>query len=125
MKTVSKINGSEVEYICQWLVVAFGENVNRNMPEINKLKDFGGEVMHACDYKSGKNFRGEKVLIVRCGNSGMEVSLDLCNHDAKPSMVVRSSVHVLPREVFGKLSFEFAMLMLKWLPLRTTKVYFR
>ncbi|KAL8489997.1 hypothetical protein ACS0TY_025773 [Phlomoides rotata] len=117
VKTVSGIDDSEVEYICQWLVVASGENADRNMPEINGLKDFGGEVMHACDYKSGENYRGKKVLVVGCGNSGMEVSLDLCNHDAKPSMVVRSSVHVLPREVFGKSSFELAMLMLKWLPL--------
>ncbi|KAH6809982.1 Flavin-binding monooxygenase family protein [Perilla frutescens var. frutescens] len=32
-------------------------------------------------------------------------------------MVVRSSVHVLPREVFGKSTFEVAMLLMKWLPL--------
>ncbi|KAL0437309.1 UNVERIFIED_CONTAM: putative indole-3-pyruvate monooxygenase YUCCA5 [Sesamum radiatum] len=116
VKTVSG-NGSEVEYICQWLVVATGENADRVVPEIEGLKDFGGEVIHACDYKCGENFRGKKVLVVGCGNSGMEVSLDLCNHDAKPSMVVRSSVHVLPREMFGKSTFELAMFMLKWLPL--------
>ena len=62
------------------------------MPDIDGLKDFGGEVLHSCDYKSGKKFRGKRVLVVGCGNSGMEVSLDLCNHEAKPSMVVRSSV---------------------------------
>ncbi|CAA3023807.1 probable indole-3-pyruvate monooxygenase YUCCA8 [Olea europaea subsp. europaea] len=107
---------SEVEYICQWLVVATGENVERVMPEIEGLQNFGGEVIHASDYKSGENFRWKNVLVVGCGNSGMEVSLDPCNHDAKPSMVVRSSVHVLPREIRGKSSFELAMLMLKWLP---------
>ncbi|GMI98675.1 YUCCA 8, cytokinin induced root curling 2 [Hibiscus trionum] len=32
-------------------------------------------------------------------------------------MVVRSSVHVLPREVFGKSTFEIAVSMMKWLPL--------
>ncbi|PIN17728.1 Flavin-containing monooxygenase [Handroanthus impetiginosus] len=110
-------NGSKVEYICQWLVVATGENAERVVPEIEGLKEFGGEVIHACDYKSGEKFRGKKVLVVGCGNSGMEVSLDLCNHDAKPSMVVRSSVHVLPREILGKSTFELAMFMLKWLPL--------
>nr|GMD18696.1 probable indole-3-pyruvate monooxygenase YUCCA9 [Ipomoea batatas] len=46
------------------------------------------------------------LLVVGCGNSGMEVSLDLCNHDAKPAMVCRSSVHVLPREIMGKSTFE-------------------
>ncbi|CAK9140833.1 unnamed protein product [Ilex paraguariensis] len=119
VKTVSSTGSTqtEVEYICQWLIVATGENADRVMPDIKGLQEFGGEVIHACDYKSGEKFHGKKVLVVGCGNSGMEVSLDLCNHDAKPSMVVRSSVHVLPREIFGKSTFELAMFMMKWLPL--------
>ncbi|GAV63863.1 FMO-like domain-containing protein [Cephalotus follicularis] len=108
---------TEVEYICQWLIVATGENAERVVPDFEGLKDFGGEVMHVCDYKSGETFEGKEVLVVGCGNSGMEVSLDLCNHNATPSMVVRSSVHVLPREIFGKSSFELAILMMRWLPL--------
>ncbi|XP_031113712.1 probable indole-3-pyruvate monooxygenase YUCCA5 [Ipomoea triloba] len=110
-------DGGEVEYICQWLVVATGENAESVVPEIEGLKEFAGEVIHVCDYKSGENFRGKKVLVVGCGNSGMEISLDLCNHDAKPSMVCRNSVHVLPREILGKSTFELAVLMMKWLPL--------
>ncbi|KAL3850025.1 hypothetical protein ACJIZ3_011907 [Penstemon smallii] len=116
VKTVTT-NGSEIEYICQSLVVATGENAERVVPDIEGLKDLGGEVIHACDYKSGESFKGKSVLVVGCGNSGMEVSLDLCNHNAKPSMVVRSSIHVLPREVLGKSTFELAMFLLKWLPL--------
>ncbi|TMW99720.1 hypothetical protein EJD97_002091 [Solanum chilense] len=116
VKTVSA-DGAEVEYICQWLVVATGENAERVVPEIDGLNEFGGEVVHACDYKSGEKFRGKKVVVVGCGNSGMEVSLDLCNHDAQPSMVCRSAVHVLPREIFGKSTFELAMLLMTWLPL--------
>ncbi|KAJ7977135.1 Flavin-containing monooxygenase [Quillaja saponaria] len=65
----------------------------------------------------GEKFKGKKVLVVGCGNSGMEVSLDLSNHNASPSMVVRSSVHVLPREIFGRSTFELATLMMQWLPL--------
>lgn len=94
VKTVST-NGStrsEVEYICRWLIVATGENAECVVPEIDGLGEFGGEVVHACEYKSGQKFKGKKVLVVGCGNSGMEVSLDLSNHNASPSMVVRSSV---------------------------------
>ncbi|RWR96088.1 putative indole-3-pyruvate monooxygenase YUCCA5 [Cinnamomum micranthum f. kanehirae] len=107
----------EVEYICRWLVVATGENAERVVPEIEGRAEFMGQVIHACDYKSGEDFRGKQVLVVGCGNSGMEVSLDLCNHNAFPSMVVRSSVHVLPREICGKSTFETAVFLMKWLPI--------
>ncbi|VVB07186.1 unnamed protein product [Arabis nemorensis] len=116
IKTTS--SGSEMEYICRWLVVATGENAERVVPEIDGLTtEFNGEVIHSCEYKSGEKYIGKSVLVVGCGNSGMEVSLDLANHNANPSMVVRSSVHVLPREIFGKSTFEISMMLMKWLPL--------
>ncbi|KAH1106095.1 hypothetical protein J1N35_009863 [Gossypium stocksii] len=117
VKTVRGSNKAEFEYICRWLVVATGENAESVVPDIDGLADFGGEIIHASEYKSGEKFKGQNVLVVGCGNSGMEVSLDLANHNASPSMVVRSSVHVLPREVLGKSTFELAVLMMKWLPL--------
>ncbi|KAK7290430.1 hypothetical protein RIF29_04853 [Crotalaria pallida] len=123
VKTIRKNKNScssnnEFEYICRWLVVATGENAEKVVPEFEGLNEFGGHVMHACDYKSGQSYDGQKVLVVGCGNSGMEVSLDLCNHNASPTMVVRSSVHVLPREVFGKSTFELAVKLMKRFPLK-------
>ncbi|PON94905.1 Flavin monooxygenase-like enzyme [Trema orientale] len=118
VKTTSS-SGADVvvEYLCRWLVVATGENAEKVVPEFEGLEEFGGHVMHACDYRSGEGHRGKRVLVVGCGNSGMEVSLDLCNYNASPSMVVRSSVHVLPREILGKSTFELAVVLMKWFPL--------
>ncbi|CAN6833274.1 unnamed protein product [Brassica oleracea] len=119
VKTVSRkglLSSCEFEYICRWLVVATGENAEKVVPEFEGLEDFCGDVLHASDYKSGEMYRGKRVLVVGCGNSGMEVSLDLYNHDASPSMVVRSSVHVLPREILGKSTFEIGVTMMKWMP---------
>lgn len=106
------------EYVTRWLIVATGENAEAVVPGIEGMDEFGGSIMHTSLYKSGEIFRGKKVLVVGCGNSGMEVCLDLCNHDASPSLVVRDTVHVLPREMLGKSTFGLSMWLLKWLPMR-------
>ncbi|CAL5028856.1 unnamed protein product [Urochloa decumbens] len=111
------LTSGDMEYIGRWLVVATGENAESVVPDIPGLGGFGGKVTHVSDYKSGEAYRGKSVLVVGCGNSGMEVSLDLCDHGARPAMVVRDAVHVLPREVLGKSTFELAVLLMRWLPL--------
>lgn len=106
----------EIEYVSEWLIVATGENAEKLIPKFQGMSEFSGHVVHTSMYKSGENFCGKKVLVVGCGNSGMEVCLDLCNYDAKPWLVVRDTVHVLPREIFGISTFGVSMWLLKWLP---------
>lgn len=84
----------EVEYICRWVVAATGENAEEVIPDIQGLKELDRPVTHVSNYKSGEAYKGKKVLVVGCGNSGMEVCLDLCDHNAFPSMVVRESVSI-------------------------------
>ncbi|TXG62053.1 hypothetical protein EZV62_013416 [Acer yangbiense] len=118
VKCVGMKEGEETEYMCRWLVVATGENAEAVVPEIEGKEEFLGDIRHTSLYKSGEDFRGKKVLVVGCGNSGMEVCLDLCNHNAMPSLVVRDTVHVLPREMLGKSTFGLSMWLLKWLPMQ-------
>lgn len=82
-------------YQCQWLIVATGENAEEVVPEIPGMDEFSGPIVHTSLYKSGHSYSGKKVLVVGCGNSGMEVCLDLSNHNAFPSLVVRDSVSIL------------------------------
>jgi indole-3-pyruvate monooxygenase len=109
---------STTEYIGRWLVVATGENAERIVPEFAGAGSFKGPVTHVSEYKSGEPYRGARVLVVGCGNSGMEVCLDLCGHGARPAMVVRDAVHVLPREMLGVATFSVAAFLLRFLPLR-------
>ncbi|KAJ0503440.1 putative indole-3-pyruvate monooxygenase [Helianthus annuus] len=100
------MKGEVVEYVCRWLVVATGENAEEVVPEIEGMVEFGGEVKHTSEYKNGSVYKGKKVLVVGCGNSGMEVCLDLCNHNAKPSLVVRDAVSILfPSSTIHKFLF--------------------
>lgn len=50
---------TSVVNICRLLVLATGENAEKIVPDIEGLKEFGGNVMHACDYNSGKDFQGK------------------------------------------------------------------
>ncbi|KAL5975642.1 putative indole-3-pyruvate monooxygenase YUCCA4 [Asimina triloba] len=113
-----RVGTQEVEYMSRWLIVATGENAEPVIPEIAGIDKFRGPIIHTSVYKSGADFRKQKVLVVGCGNSGMEVSLDLCSHNATPHLAVRNNVHVLPREMLGISTFGIAMALLKWFPLR-------
>ena len=53
---------------------------------------FQGRTIYASNYKSGKEFKGQNVLVVGCGNSGMQMSLDLSMNNATAFIVVRQNV---------------------------------
>ncbi|GLJ25831.1 hypothetical protein SUGI_0494780 [Cryptomeria japonica] len=105
-------------YSGRFLVVATGENSEKFVPDLPGIERFEGIVVHSSEYKSGEEFNGKKVLVVGCGNSGMEIALDLLDKDASPSIVVRSPLHVLPREIFGLSTFFVFTFLLKIFPLR-------
>ncbi|XP_021757902.1 probable indole-3-pyruvate monooxygenase YUCCA4 [Chenopodium quinoa] len=115
---VWRLKIKDIEYISKWVIIATGENAEPLIPEIQGIEKFQGKFLHTSLYKSGIEFKNQRVLVIGCGNSGMEVSMDLCRYNAMPFMVVRNSVHVLPREMFGFSTFGVAMALLKWLPLR-------
>lgn len=87
------IETGEMEaYKAEFLVVASGENSVGHVPEVTGLDTFEGEIVHSSKYKSGKAFEGKDVLVVGCGNSGMEIALDLSNYGAHPSIIIRNPV---------------------------------
>lgn len=81
------------EYFCKFLVVATGEASHPFIPHVPGLESFNGESIHSTQYKNGEKFKDKNVLVVGCGNSGMEIALDLANHGANTSIIVRSPVN--------------------------------
>ncbi|CAI0447196.1 unnamed protein product [Linum tenue] len=98
---------SEEVYCGKYLVVATGENSEAIIPKSPGLEGFKGEVMHSNQYHNGERFEGKDVLVVGCGNSGMEIAYDLSNWGAKTSIVV----HILSKGIVYK-----AMRLLPYLP---------
>ncbi|KAK9265714.1 hypothetical protein L1049_024968 [Liquidambar formosana] len=113
-----QVQANNSEFVCRWLIVATGENAEPVLPEIDGISDFEGRLLHTSTYKNGADFKGSNVLVVGCGNSGMEISLDLCDNGAQVSLVVRDKLHILPRQVLGRSTFALSMWLLKWFPVR-------
>ncbi|KAB1227221.1 putative indole-3-pyruvate monooxygenase YUCCA10 [Morella rubra] len=59
----------------------------------------------------GFKYKSKDVLVVGCGNSGMEIAYDLSDHGASTSIVIRSPLHVLNKELVHR-----GMSLLKYLP---------
>ncbi|XP_058786536.1 probable indole-3-pyruvate monooxygenase YUCCA10 [Vicia villosa] len=93
------VEGTLEVYGAKFLVVASGENNEGFIPNVSGLGKFEGEVVHSKYYKSGKNYKSKDVLVVGCGNSGMEIAYDLHNWGANTSIVIRNPLHVFTRDM--------------------------
>ncbi|KAM3327086.1 hypothetical protein P3S67_002212 [Capsicum chacoense] len=112
VKSRNVASGEMELYVSDFLVLATGENNEGYIPKVLGLEKFKGEIIHSSEYKSGEKYQGKNVLVVGSGNSGMEISFDLSNYGSHTSIVVRSPVHVLTREMV-----HMGMVMLKYLPM--------
>jgi len=80
------------------------------------LETFPGKILHSSNYKTGKEFKNEKVLVVGFGNSACEIAIDLYEQGAEPSMSVRSAVNIIPRDLFGIPVLKISLFCLSKLP---------
>ncbi|KEH35394.1 putative indole-3-pyruvate monooxygenase [Medicago truncatula] len=92
------LNVNEI-YVADYLIVATGENCDPYIPMINGLESFEGEYLHCSKYLNGRLWYDKNVLVVGSGNSGMEIAYDVSTWGANTSMVIRSPVHYLTKEM--------------------------
>ncbi|TVU22631.1 hypothetical protein EJB05_32345, partial [Eragrostis curvula] len=94
-------SGKAERYKARFLVVAAGENDEKFVPEVPGIESFPGKVVHAAEYRSPEGMRGKSVLVVGCGNSGMEIAYDLADAGAVTSIVVRGELHLVSKEIWN------------------------
>ncbi|XP_072077928.1 probable indole-3-pyruvate monooxygenase YUCCA11 [Arachis hypogaea] len=92
-------SGAGEIYEAEFLVVASGENSEEYIPNIKGLENYQGESMHCSKYLNGREMYKKNVLVVGCGNSGMEIAYDLSTWGAYTSIVIRSQVHYFSKEM--------------------------
>ncbi|AEW01068.1 hypothetical protein A4D02_13995 [Niastella koreensis] len=101
----------------RFLVMATGPFGTPKRVVLKGMETFPGKIMHSSAYKTGKDFAGQKVLVIGFGNSACEIAIDLFEQGATPVMAVRSAVNVVPRDVLGIPVLELSLL-LNFLPPR-------
>jgi len=101
----------------QFVIMATGAYGKPRAIQFKGMETFPGRILHSSQYKTGKDFKGQQLLVIGFGNSACEIAIDLYEQGAVPSMSVRSAVNVIPRDVLGIPILELSLLM-KGLPPR-------
>lgn len=98
------------------VVVAAGFNRLPNPARLPDQEAYRGTLLHASGYRNAQPFAALRVLVVGGGNTGAEVSLDLAEHGATPTLSVRAGVNIVPRDFLGVPS-QVTSLWMRRLPL--------
>jgi indole-3-pyruvate monooxygenase len=85
----------------KYLIIATGPYGKPKDVNFKGMETFPGKILHSRKYKTGRDFKELKVLVVGFGNSACEIAMDLYEQGAFPSMSVRSPVNVVPRDFLG------------------------
>ena len=85
----------------KYVIIATGAFSKPKPVHFKGLETFPGRILHSYEYKTGKEFMGQRVLVVGFGNSACEIAIDLYENGSMPSMSVRSAVNVVPRDILG------------------------
>ena len=72
------------------IVMASGVSSIPCRPHIEGLAEFGGEILHASDFRSGQPYAGARVTVIGTGTSGHDIAQELCSRGADVTMVQRS-----------------------------------
>lgn len=100
----------------KYLIMATGAFGKPKPVSFKGIETFNGKIIHSFEYKTGKEFKGKKVLVVGFGNSACEIAIDLYEQGAMPSMSVRSPVNVIPRDILGIPILELSLLVRRLSP---------
>ena len=63
---------------------------------------FSGSVMDSAQYKSPEQLRGQRVLVVGCGNSGADIAVDAVRSAASVDISLRRGYWFLPKFLKGR-----------------------
>ncbi|MEM7424152.1 MAG: NAD(P)/FAD-dependent oxidoreductase, partial [Pseudomonadota bacterium] len=87
------------------IVMATGVSGIPSIPQLPGLEDFAGQVVHSSAYDDGEDWAGKRAIVIGTGNSGHDISQDLCSSGANVVMVQRSPSMVVNIEPSAQLPY--------------------
>ncbi|MFH9084445.1 flavin-containing monooxygenase [Streptomyces sp. NPDC017673] len=98
------------------VIVATGFNHTPRIPDWPGRESYGGEFLHAAEYRDAGPYRGRDVLVVGIGNTGAEIAVDLVEGGAaRVRLAVRTAPHILRRSTLGWAS-QYSGVLVRRLP---------
>ncbi|HKJ01486.1 MAG TPA: NAD(P)-binding domain-containing protein [Longimicrobiales bacterium] len=88
------------------LMVATGTTWQPHLPDV--AGTFEGEQIHSFAFRSAEVFRGKRVLVVGCGNSGADIACEAASAADKAFISLRRGYHFVPKYFMGKPADVFA-----------------
>ncbi|WP_329043325.1 flavin-containing monooxygenase [Streptomyces sp. NBC_01422] len=83
------------------VVAATGDYGTPFTPDLPGRQDFGGQALHAADYRSPDVFAGKRVVVVGGGNSAIQIAADL-GVVADTTLASRRPIGWLPQRPLGR-----------------------
>jgi putative flavoprotein involved in K+ transport len=84
--------------LARYAVVATGYDAVPHMPAWPGCDSFGGELIHASDFRAAADYGGRDVLIVGAGNTGIDIAGHLLDAGARVMVAMRTPPNLFPRD---------------------------
>lgn len=104
------------------LFVCNGHHWDPHWPEPPFPGHFEGRTLHSHDYKGDEDFRGQRVVVVGMGNSGLDIAVELSYQAEKTLLSMRRGSYIVPKYILGR---PLDAWVLPWAPVSMTKLMLR
>lgn len=100
-------DGTEVVKTAPHVVLATGGHSGiPNMPRIPGAEDFAGSLIHSSQFRGGRDYEGQKVVVFGTGSSAHDIAQDLHeNGAASVTMIQRSPTAVISLDPCGTMVY--------------------
>ena len=97
-------DGTDVELRPKQLVIALGVSGYPNRPTYAGQDAFRGEQHHSSDFPGGDSYAGKNVVVIGSNNSAFDICAAVWEAGGHPTMVQRSSTHLIRSESLMELA---------------------